>query len=466
MNKNRRMIMKKVMPAFIAIFGLGVCAFSSLAALNHKDSNGFVKADATSNEVAIDIADGGWNPFGWGSKSVSANGLVDTVTANNEANMWHSDFLNFDKHENIEMELSFSAYDDIDDPIGVNDDGLDIWMKSADNSTVYGIFRIWSASWGTHKGTHSTKLWGGEWGPSAWEDKDFPASRGGATAVIKGDATSASSFKLRFNKTYGIEFWDTWDDWSHCGVSDVTDSIINGFNSENGFSLVFSANGGFRRGVSVTLKSYNGQSFANDGVNFVDNVGPEIVNANGGNVNKYQPVPHEASAWDVFGGDREVSYLNTSAQLFPEYFDETGETVVKVVASDGNGNNSHTSMNFTVGNPTASSFAAWLLMEHTEECASKYQKAKNIFKELSSEERTAFQEGDYADARARYEEWCRINNDDSPYNGGDPVSSNGFFGINTNANKNMTTVVVVSISIFVVISALIGFYAIKRRKHQ
>ena len=102
--------MKKWIPVLITSFALAACAFSVAAA--NQNSRKVAKVSATSNEVAISIADGDWNPFGWGSKSVSASGLVDSVSADNEANMWHSDFLNFDKHENIEMELSFSAYDD------------------------------------------------------------------------------------------------------------------------------------------------------------------------------------------------------------------------------------------------------------------------------------------------------------------------------------------------------------------
>ena len=456
--------MKKRIPVLITSFALAACAFSVAAA--NQNSRKLAKVSATSNEVAISIADGGWNPFGWGSKSVSASGLVDSVTADNEANMWHSDFLNFDKHENIEMELSFSAYDDDEDPIGNNSDGLDIYMKSADNNTVYGIFRIWSKAWGAHNGTHSIRLWGGNWGASAENDADFPASRGGATAVIKGDATSASSFKFRFNKTNGIEFWDVWDDWSHCGVSNVTDPIINGFNSDGGFSLVFGADGGFAKDISITLKAYNGQSFANDGAVFTDNVGPEIVHANGGSVGKYQPVPHTASAWDVFGGDREVSYLDSTDQPAPAYFAETGEVALKAVANDGNTNASEAAMNFTVGSPTASSFAAWLLMDHSETCAEKYHQAKLIFKELSADEKTSFQEGAFSDARDRYEAWCTANHDVAPYDGGDPVASNNVIGVYTKNNTNVAMVAAIIIPSTIILLALVAMFIVRRKKHQ
>ena len=363
-------------------------AFGALSFATPKQSFARVQAD-DDKKVSINIAnDGGWNPYGWGSHGVSDDGLTDTVTANNQANMWGSGFLDFSKHENIEIEVSFSAYDSTEDPIGYSSDGLDIYIKSADNSTVYGIFRIWSQGWGTYNGTHPVKLWEDEWGEVT---ETFDSTGGGQTNVILGDAISSSSFKLRFNRTHGIEFWNVWEKWGYSANQTVTDRIVERMNSADTFSLVFTAEGGFARGVTVTLKSYNGQSFANSGGYFTDDVAPEIMSGEGGSIAAYQPFNCNATAWDVFDGDVNVNYLDSADQAIsmPYYFKESGSETVKIVAVDSKANSSNKQLSYTVGNITAESFAAWLLMDHgTQSCSDKYNEAKLAYRSLSPDENT------------------------------------------------------------------------------
>ena len=427
-------------------------------------------AYAATGDVAISIADGSWNPFGWGTKSVSTSGLVDTVAANNQANLWSSDFLNFNKHDVIDLEISLDSYDSSTVNLGNNSDGLNIEIKSSDNNTTYGVLQIWTSAWGVTNGTHSMKMYGGNYTTSTETATDFPVEgeETNTNSTIKGDATSSSSFFIRLSKAHGIGFKNSWDKWSFCSNTSVTEPLTTAINNGTALSVVIGADGGFARETKITLKSYNGQSFANDGVNFTDNVGPEIVtNTSGGDIPMYTPLGAiNANAQDVFSGDCTVTkkYNNAEVSAADAYFPTSGSHTLELVASDGVGNSTSKSLSFNVTDPTAQSFAQWMLVDHSASCDNKYATAKNMFKALSADEKTNFQNG-YADANARYVAWCNANGDVNPYDGGDPVSSSFRFNLIDNNNN---TVVVTAITIISAVSivSLLAFLMIKRRKKQ
>jgi len=436
--------------------------------------SGTIEPAKASGTVAISKADdGGWNPFGWGTHGVSTSGLTDSIGANNEANLWSSDFINLQKHDNCDLEFSFDSYDSTDDNLGNWGDGLDFYIKSADNNTTYLILRVWSDAWGKHNGTHSTCVYSGDWNTSTENGDDFnEIGGGGHTNVISGDAASNSSFNLRLDKEHGLSFKNSWGSYSYCTKTEITGALATAISQNTALSIVIGAQGGFARNTVVTLKSYNGQSFANDGVNFTDNMGPEVITSNGGDMAKYSPLGKVAvSCWDVFSGDCQVSEKKADGTAFTNsdvYFNSLGEHTLSFTSVDGLGNSSTRDATYNVTNPTAVSMNDWMMAEHASDyqCAQKYSDAKNMFKGLDTTERSNFEnEAGVAEGRARYVAWCTANGDLNPFDGGDPVASLPIYKSLIN-NDNSSVVIITALVAIASISVLGMLIVLKRRKHN
>lgn len=424
------------------------------------------------SDVSISIADGGWNPFGWGTKSVSNAGLVDTVARNNEANLWNSGFLDMSKHENVDLEFSFDSYDSSSTDIGISGAGLDFMIRNAnDYNTIYGGLRVWTDSWGYHNGSHSIQLFGNDWDIHVDKDEDFDVVGGGGhNATISGDASSDKSFNIRLNKSYGLAFKNTWDSWSNCNKSYITSPLITALNNGTPIMITIGGQGGFERETKITLKSYNGQSFANDGVNFTDNIGPEVRPSGSGDMARYTPLGslQPSSMWDVFGGDCTIvekhKAMDTPFVNDDEYFPTNGQHYISFKVSDARGNITWQTDEYNVIDPTSNSFAAWLMANHVSEytCAARYADAKTMFKGLSSDEREAFASRS-DEAHTRYINWCAANGDLNPFDGGDPVSSPSIMSMFKTEDNGTTIVTIVTVAISVI--TLGGLLFIKRRKH-
>ena len=96
-----------------------------------------------------------------------------------------------------------------------------------------------------------------------------------------------------------------------------------------------------------------------------------------------------------------------------------------------------------------------------------YINAKREYNALSAHDKTLFrEEAEYADARARYEEWARINNDAAPYDGNNAIVTpiRNVLAISFLQDKEMTKDIIVIISAVVAGLAAIGLVFFYLRK--
>lgn len=99
--------------------------------------------------------------------------------------------------------------------------------------------------------------------------------------------------------------------------------------------------------------------------------------------------------------------------------------------------------------------------EITEQCAYKYQTAKEMFLNLSDDDKIDFQgfnSGDKLAAKTTYEHWCKVNNDNTPYEG--PVVSGSNIAINFAQDNSAYLLIIL---LFVGLS-MAGFIVIKRKR--
>ena len=99
-----------------------------------------------------------------------------------------------------------------------------------------------------------------------------------------------------------------------------------------------------------------------------------------------------------------------------------------------------------------------------------YINAKREYNALSAEDKTLFrEEAEYADARARYEEWARINNDAAPYDGNNGIVTTirNVLSLTYFSNKEMTKDAVVIISAIVagIAAVTLVFFYIKKKSN-
>lgn len=415
--------------------------------------------------TAVTIADKvntDWNPFGWGSKGFSDAGLTDKVTANNEANLWGNFMLNFTNYDAIELEFSFDAYDNDEEAnISNGSDAVDFYVKSTDNNTQYGMLRVWTKGWGAAvRADHPGVIYGSGWGQSTstFIDEDGHSEN----SSIKGSFVSSSSIKIRISRTMGIEVGNSWDKYSHSSDASIIETTTNGLKSADAFSLVIGGDGGFARDLTVTLKTINGQSLANDGTYFLSDEDPEIlVEDFDDEIDAYEQVNLPgAKAVDALDGVQSVKAYDGEEEFSgPLLVKTAGSKTITYKYEDASGNKVSKNIVYTVGAPTAASFASWLMGTHTDTCLNKYKEAKGVYNSLAAEEKEKFVPANYPEAVERYEAWCTANGDSDPYSSVIVEPSQNIKSAQ-NANNNIILVIIACTSLV----TICGLLLLKKRK--
>ena len=342
-HKEKEGIMKKVY-SFLAL--LGATAFLSFSLVGRNLSE--TKA-LGSDAVPLANIDA-WK-FGGGndtSTSYVNEGVQIVVpgadTVEGDA-WWHRPQV--PNHESMIGALSLDAYGkaSITFSVGLyNGDGSEIsksqnsygfdvaFYKSSscgDNDQVARV-RIWTNSGNALNGSHSTVVYSNGWGNST--DGKW----------IIGDATLSSSFTIQLDRTNLISApcngvttpvrlagSNEWVE-SQLSVLDGVDNVWVRFEGDNGFA----------KSTTIILKEINGQSLANDGTYFIDNVAPAFLKADvpaSITVDEEYEIPTEA--FDLLSS---VSYsvkigenVTDGKKFTPT---DVGDLAVQLIATDAAGN--------------------------------------------------------------------------------------------------------------------------------
>ena len=258
-------------------------------------------------------------------------------------------------NEKVSFEFSIGMYDPTTgNLISKSQNGADvdiIFAKQADLGGEICRVRIWVDSGGALNGSHAYDVFvGGNW----------TSYSGGKW--LWGDATLESSFYFEFDKENIVST-------NVCGVEGVSammnatgiDAAKTVLGDADKVYVAIAGDNGFTTTTEIVLKSFNDQSFANDGVNFTTDAPPVFVldqHALDIVLNEEYDIPIEA--FDILGP---VSYsLNIGGTIIEgKKFTPTteGELNVIFIATDLGNNTIERNLTFNVVNnispPTFSS---------------------------------------------------------------------------------------------------------------
>jgi len=218
-------------------------------------------------------------------------------------------------------------------------DALDIYIFKAGSENQLGLLRIWTNAWGSRNGNHSYHLYG-----NGWDNQ-------GTGLAIMGDATEDSSFFIQLDKENFISSYVSGQE----GIVPLgTSSIISDRKEAlKGIDQVYfkiQGENGFTNETQITIKSINGQSLANDGTSFIDDVAPTFNNASVNKtlmINEPYEIPVEAN--DVLS---DVTYkvridgVETDGKTFTPT--TKGTMNVTLIAIDSVGNTSEKEFTFEI----------------------------------------------------------------------------------------------------------------------
>ena len=288
-----------------------------------------------------------------GAKITLPGGVPDAWNRRAEIlnNDTHGPLFTLSGGRTISFAFKIGMFDAAGNPIAsTNNAGnaLDLHVMNAANDQEIMHLRIWTDSAGATNGSHAYVLYpeAGNWG----------LSYDGAT-WIKGDATLSSSFFIQFSKERLFE--------SYVGGSDDLTRLDNGnhdllthasrFNEVDQVWFRISGDNGFNANVDVIVTEINGQSLANDGVNFVDTVAPLIIDGQvSSSITMNDPYDIPVTAYDLLSEvtyrleDLEGNIINPNGKVFTPTTD--GSQSIKLVASDSDGNESEKVYTFNVVN--------------------------------------------------------------------------------------------------------------------
>lgn len=244
-------------------------------------------------------------------------------------------------NDKISIEISAKLFDSSGNQISKsqNSDALDIYIYQAGSENQLGLLRVWTNAWGSRNGNHSYNLYG-----SGWNNQ-------GAGLAIMGDATEDSSFYIQLDKeNFVSSYVGGQDGIVPLGNSDIISDRKEALKDIDQVYFKIQGENGFTNETEITIKSINGQSLANDGTSFIDNVAPTFNKAS---VNKTlminEPYEIPVNAYDLFS---DVTYkvridgVETDGKTFTPA--TKGIMNVTLIASDSVGNVSEKEFTFEI----------------------------------------------------------------------------------------------------------------------
>ena len=244
-------------------------------------------------------------------------------------------------NDKISIEISAKLFDASGNQISKsqNSDALDIYIYQASTENQLGLLRIWTNAWGSRNGNHSYHLYG-----NGWDNQ-------GTGLAIMGDATEDSSFFIQLDKENFISSYVSGQEGIvPLGTSSIISDRKEALKDIDQVYFKIQGENGFTNETQITIKSINGQSLANDGTNFIDDVAPTFNNASVNKtlmINEPYEIPVEAN--DVLS---DVTYkvridgVETEGKTFTPT--TKGTMNVTLIASDSVGNISEKEFTFEI----------------------------------------------------------------------------------------------------------------------
>lgn len=289
--------MKKI--NFIA---LGMLLASGLALT----SGSKVIAKAENGNVAINNFEAWKFAAGWETSQVYTNeGVKVTVpgadTKGDSAWQYSAelpandsrDTFAFDVSDSLTLEILVKMYDTSTSTQlseSVNDGGgaLEFYFTNSSTNRDFAMLRIWANSGGWTNADHSFEIY------NIVNDSTIWTSQKAADYWVKGDATGNNKFKFIFDKENIISSYVGGNDSPVAlGNAAFIETAKNAIKDAGGIYVRVKGSNGFTKDTDVTLCSINGQSLANDGTNFLDNVAPIFTKSSLAKVLKEVPAYEE-----------------------------------------------------------------------------------------------------------------------------------------------------------------------------
>ena len=344
--------MKKLY-SFMALFG--TAALLSLS-IGVKETKTLHALDG--REVPISSIDAWKFGGGWAvASSYCTEGVKLTVDgADKQDNAWacrpkmpnDSSLVNgfsLNAYQKVGIEFSLGFFNDEGTRISnsVNNDAFDVaFYKDSDCNNQIARLRIWTGSGAWNNGNHSMEVYTTGYGPNI-----------GNGSWIMGDPYLGSSFYIQLDReNYLSSYVGGGGDTLHSLVNDgsLSDALAL-LNDVDNVWIRFEGNNGFTKSTDLILRSINGQSLANDGVNFIDTVAPAFAPADvAASISYGEEYTIPTVAYDLLGA---VSYeiaVGDAARVPGKSFtpNQAGSLSVALYAIDAVGNENSIGYNFNV----------------------------------------------------------------------------------------------------------------------
>lgn len=256
----------------------------------------------------------------------------------------------FDVSDSLTLEILVKMYDASTNTQlseSVNDGGgaLEFYFTNSSTNKDFAMLRIWANSGGWTNADHSFEIY------NIVNDSTIWTSQKAADYWVKGDAAGNNKFTLVFDKENIVSSYVGGNDsLVTLGNSTFIETAKTAISDASGVYVRVKGSNGFTKNTDVTLCSINGQSLANDGTNFIDDVAPTFNNASVNKtlmINEPYEIPVEAN--DVLS---DVTYkvridgVETEGKSFTPT--TKGTMNVTLIASDSAGNISEKEFTFDI----------------------------------------------------------------------------------------------------------------------
>lgn len=257
----------------------------------------------------------------------------------------------FDVSDSLTLEILVKMYDastntQLSESVGDSGCALEFYFANSSTNKDFAMLRIWANSGGWTNADHSFEIY------NIVNDSTIWTSQKAADYWVKGDAAGNNKFTLVFDKENIVSSYVGGNDsLVTLGNSTFIETAKTAISDASGVYVRVKGSNGFTKNTDVTLCSINGQSLANDGTNFVDNVAPVFTKSSvakvAGEVPAYQEYEIPAEGNDLFGSVAYAISVDGNEKVGGKKFTPTpGNHEVTLCATDLGGN--VTSKSFTL----------------------------------------------------------------------------------------------------------------------
>lgn len=306
------------------------------------------KISAQDNKTPVSALDA-WKIVSWWDSSTSyvSEGAKMSIQGNTDGNAWEKggkinwngelDHV-FDVSNGQTVDFKFSLGLADADATSNNGDQFDVVFNSNDKELFR--LRIFFTAGSITNGSHSVDLYkGGEW-TSLVQD-----------IWVSGDASLSSEFHFAFNKEdLLLAKYNGSDEMRPVDVNGTLKKELSDIlPSVESINVDIRGNNGFNKNVDFVVKEINGQSLANDGANFTEDIAPVISVGTVGAATVGENYTLPVKTADLFTATDSIKYhVDFGDAASEDYtytdgqnqvtFNKAGNYTLKVTAEDSAGN--------------------------------------------------------------------------------------------------------------------------------